>query len=133
MLLVKTKIGPSSTHGIGIFADEFVPKGTLMWKYVPGVDVALTEDEFRSLPAVAQTAVKNYCYKSKFTGRYVLPFDDSRYYNHSENPNTAEGPIIDGESSDISSRNIHKGDEIFNDYRVIDADFEYKMSNDVRS
>lgn len=27
MLLVKTKIGPSAIHGIGLFADQFIQKG----------------------------------------------------------------------------------------------------------
>lgn len=28
MLLIKTKIGPSKIHGIGLFSDQSIPKGT---------------------------------------------------------------------------------------------------------
>ena len=28
MLLVKTRLGASAIHGIGLFADEFIPKDT---------------------------------------------------------------------------------------------------------
>ncbi|MDE2071402.1 MAG: SET domain-containing protein [Patescibacteria group bacterium] len=133
MLLVKTTIGPSRVHGIGIFAAELIPKGTLMWKYVPGVDLALTQEEFAALPEPARAAIKNYSYRSKFTGRYIVPFDDSRFYNHSDTSNTGEGPLIDGESSDVALEDIQPGDEIFNDYRITDADFDYKMSHDVRA
>jgi hypothetical protein len=30
MLYVKTKIGPSEIEGIGLFADEFIPKDTII-------------------------------------------------------------------------------------------------------
>ncbi|KKQ84137.1 MAG: hypothetical protein UT08_C0023G0002 [Candidatus Woesebacteria bacterium GW2011_GWB1_38_8] len=30
MILVKTKIGPSKINGIGLFANQFIPKGTLV-------------------------------------------------------------------------------------------------------
>ncbi len=38
MLLVKTKIGQSNISGIGVFADEFIPKGTVIWRYQEGFD-----------------------------------------------------------------------------------------------
>jgi hypothetical protein len=39
MLNVKTKIGPSSIEGIGLFSNEYIPKNTLVWTFVKGVDV----------------------------------------------------------------------------------------------
>ena len=39
MLLVKTKIGPSEIDGIGLFADQFIPRGTLVWELVPALDI----------------------------------------------------------------------------------------------
>lgn len=34
MLLVKTRLGISSIHGIGLFADELIPKGTVTWRFM---------------------------------------------------------------------------------------------------
>ena len=36
MLLVKTKIKSSEIAGIGLFADEFIPKGTCTWRFRGG-------------------------------------------------------------------------------------------------
>jgi len=33
MFLVKTYLDKSKIRGIGLFADEFIPKGTLIWKF----------------------------------------------------------------------------------------------------
>ena len=38
MLLVKTRLGASAIHGIGLFADEFIPKDTVTWRFTPGLD-----------------------------------------------------------------------------------------------
>jgi hypothetical protein len=32
MLLVKTKLGQSKIHGIGLFADELIPMGRIIFK-----------------------------------------------------------------------------------------------------
>jgi len=134
MLTVKTKIGPSTIHGIGLFADQVIPKGTLVWTYARGLDVALTEEEYRALPEIARKNFKNYCYKSNTSNLYILPFDDARYFNHSDSPNTIEAPhTVDGEVSDMAARDIEPGEELLNNYHVTDADSAYKMSHDVRS
>ena len=45
MLLVKTYLDKSLIHGVGVFADEFIKKGTLMWEFNPLIDVVLTHIE----------------------------------------------------------------------------------------
>jgi hypothetical protein len=51
MLLVKAWVGPSKIHGFGLIAHEFIPKGTVVWKLVPGFDVILSNDELERLPS----------------------------------------------------------------------------------
>ena len=43
MLYVKTKIGQSKIHGMGLFADQFIKKGTIIWKFTPGFDLKFTK------------------------------------------------------------------------------------------
>ena len=50
MLVVKTKIKNSPIHGIGLFAEEFIPKGTLVWKLNKKFDLIYTKKQFNSLP-----------------------------------------------------------------------------------
>ena len=39
MLLVKTKLNISPIHGIGLFAVEFIPAKTIVWKFHPAIDL----------------------------------------------------------------------------------------------
>jgi hypothetical protein len=38
MLLVRTTLRPSGVHGLGLFADEFIPKGFVIWRFDGHVD-----------------------------------------------------------------------------------------------
>ena len=45
MLLVDARAGLSEIHGIGLIAQEFIPKGTCIWKFQEGFDLAIPEEE----------------------------------------------------------------------------------------
>jgi uncharacterized protein len=47
MLVVRTKTKASEIAGIGLFADQFIPKGTVVWKYQPDFDLLLSEEDER--------------------------------------------------------------------------------------
>ena len=129
MLLVKTILAPSDIEGLGLFAAENIAKGTIVWKFVPGVDALLDASEIESLPAVAQDICKRYAYLDPASKKYVLCGDDARFENHSENPNTA-GAYPAGEpfGLDVATRDIKKVEEITCDYRAFDAEFDYKFT-----
>lgn len=119
MLLVKTKIGPSKIHGIGVFANQFIPKETIIWKFIPGLDLKFTEDDILKMPEEVRDFFKKYSYRSLNTGLYILCSDDSRFYNHSDDPNT-RGIDLDeteNEGADITIKNIQMGEEITYNYK----------------
>ena len=41
MLLVRTYLDRSAIHGIGLFAAERIPKGTVLWRLEPSIDLLL--------------------------------------------------------------------------------------------
>jgi hypothetical protein len=49
MLLVKTRLGQSLISGIGLFADQFIPKDTIIWKFTEGVDVKIPDERVAEL------------------------------------------------------------------------------------
>jgi len=65
MLLVKTSIGPSKIHGIGLFATQFIPKGEVLWRFEPGFDLELSKDDILRLSPPAQVQVLKYSYLDK--------------------------------------------------------------------
>ncbi len=126
MLLVKTRIGPSKINGIGLFADSFIPKGTLIWKFTPGLDIEITKDDLTKLPQQARDKLLHYCYLDKKTDKYVLGFDDDRFMNHSNTPTTEDGNPY-GYDGDIAVRDIYEGEEITCDYKKEDGDYDGKF------
>ena len=49
MLTVLASAKPSPIHGVGLFADEFIPKGTIMWRFDPTFDIFFPKDEAKRL------------------------------------------------------------------------------------
>lgn len=128
MLLVRTKIGPSIIDGIGLFADEFIPKGSRVWQWIDGFDIRMQASDLQRLSKPALEIFLRYSYLSKRSGLYVLCFDHSRFLNHSEAPNLIDASAADSEEGlDIAARDIEPGEELTSDYRDFDAETPRKM------
>ena len=132
MLLVKTKTAPSPIHGTGLFADEFISKGRVIWRFSKPIDEAYTEEEVQKLPEPKRSEILglHFTYKSKETGRYILPGDDGRFINHSFTP-TIETIFETGveEDSGIAARDIQIGEELTVDYRVFDEEIDFEVES----
>jgi SET domain-containing protein len=128
MLMVKTRLKPSDIAGIGLFADEDIPKGTVTWRFIPGYDTLLTEEAIDSLPEPARSNLKDHAYRDAASGLYVLCIDNARFMNHADDPNTA-GQHTAGaiEGHDVATRDIKKGEELTCDYRAFDAEARLKL------
>ena len=94
MLLVKTYLSKSKIQGIGLFADEFIPKGKLIWKLVPKFDLILKKKDINKLPKIAKSFVLHYGYYNDKEGGWIICVDNSRFMNHSENPNTDDTTLV---------------------------------------
>jgi len=130
MLLVRTYIAKSKLHGIGLFAAEPIKNGTIVWKFIPGFDIALTIKKVNKLPKITRDWVFHYGYLDKDTKEWVICVDDARFFNHSKNPNTTT-PNTKGRRNEltIASRNIKKGEEITCDYFEFDDSATLKDIN----
>jgi len=114
MLLVKTYLDKSPIHGLGVFAGEFIRKGTKIWRFVEGFDRFYSPQQFVKLPKSARDFIKQHGYQ--VDGEILLTADNDHHMNHSDAPNTY---LRNGYA--IARRNIRQGEEITNDYREFDA------------
>lgn len=114
MLQVKTSLKPSNIHGIGLFADQFIEKGKIIWEYTPNIDREFTDEEYISLSDLERAYVKFYSFK--FDGIYCLCCDDAKFFNHSKTPNCEEiiNDVKFGHT--IAANDIHIGEELTTDY-----------------
>lgn len=126
MLLVKTKIGPSAIHGTGLFADEFIPKGTVTWKYDQGLDFGITKEQLDTLPQVQKEYFLYYTYYNEARNLYILPIDHLKFINHSSEESKRN--IESTPDQDIASRDIQPGEEFLCDYNKFDPSYFPRIS-----
>lgn len=120
MLLVPTRLAPSSIHGLGVFAVEPVGKGTPIWRFAKGLDMEFEAAVVETLPPHVRTFFSHYGYLDRNVNRIVLCFDDARFVNHSTTPNVATDYARDPYGLDVALRDIAAGEELTMDY----ANFE---------
>lgn len=131
MLCVKNKIKESNIHGIGLFADQLISKGTLVWKFTPGFDQKFTKEQILALPIEVQIYLSKYVWLSKNTGLYCLSSDNGKYFNHSESPNVRSEYDGEDEVRTYAIQDIQPGEEILDNYSTFedleDEDFFTKI------
>jgi hypothetical protein len=126
MLLVKASAKPSALHGLGVFAVEFVPKGTPIWRFEPGFDRALSPDQFAALPPLAQAHLLQHAYPDS-AGNWILSGDLTIFMNHSSPPNTGALPGAPEPVTTVALRDIEAGEELTCDYYAFDGAAEKKL------
>ncbi len=120
MLLVKTRAKASAIEGVGLFAAEPIAKGTVVWRFEPGLDLVVPEEKIGALPEAAKLFFKRYAFPCPFfPGGLLLGFDNTRFVNHSTDPNLDNsGPET------IALRDIADGEELTTDYEEREPGFE---------
>jgi hypothetical protein len=125
MLLVKTKTKESSIHGLGLFAAQFIPKGTEVWKFTPKFDQRFTREQILAFPEALQIYIYKYSWRSKKSKLYCFSADDGKYFNHSDDPNClSEYRDNEEEVVTIAFKDIPIGEEMTDNY----SSFEYDRS-----
>ena len=124
MIHVKYKIKQSNTHGIGLFADQDIKVGDLIYTPSPLLDVDITQDQFDSLSQSEQEQVMYYGYKNKKTQKWHVAYDVIRVLNHAvlgvANVTQDEDMVM------TALRDIDSGEEILQDYaELFSADDEH--------
>jgi len=119
LLLVRTTVRLSDSHGLGVFAEEFIPEGTAIWAYHPVIDRIIPEADLASYPDHVADYLETYCEYFPEQGVLVLSGDNDRFTNHAPDPNTVVVLPNGPEASVIAARDIAAGEEITCDYTVI--------------
>lgn len=121
MLRVHAIALPSPIHGHGLFAQEPISAGDVIWAFDPPFDLRFSEEDLRKLAPAAQRQVLYYSSFEQHSGCYLLTGDDDRFINHSDSPNA-----VDGGDSITALRDIQPGEEITLDYSQLGYSFRCK-------
>lgn len=107
------EVKETKNKGKGLFAKEFIPKGTIVCFECNECEVrSASQLRYDEMSQEEKRALLDYAYRKK-DGTFVLPCDETRYLNHSCNAN-----ILGTEYGfDIAVSDIKKGEEATYDYR----------------
>lgn len=111
MLIIRTFVGPSAIHGLGVFAAEPVRAGTRLWVLDSIIDVEITQEQIAALPAPAREVALAHSFVND-DGRMILSRDNAVFFNHSDEPNTLAE--LEG---NVALRDIAAGEELTESYR----------------
>jgi SET domain-containing protein len=117
---VEVKIATNPKMGLGLFAKQFISKGSITWKFTEGIDTKISLEQFDKL----NDAQKEYFYKYGWIEKgeedfYYSSGDLSNFMNHSYTPN------LDGKQEClIAVRDIQVDEELFVDYSEFCANFD---------
>ena len=129
MFIVRTSLRYSAIHGIGVFLEEPVEKGQVVWQYDPRIDVAIPQDELQGFPIAMQLYLKVYTYIEMVDNQRVmiLSADHAKHVNHSDHPNLFDTP--DGRQ-EIAARDIAAGEELTCNYFASDLEAAVKLGRE---
>lgn len=125
MITVKTRVGPSKIHGIGLFADQFIPKGTITFQYTEEFDLSFTKEEIEKMPKITQDYLMFYSYFDKKRNKYILCSDNQRFINHTgdlKRMNIKATP-----DQDTARVDIQPGEELLCNYNDFDDTYFERM------
>jgi hypothetical protein len=121
MLLVRVHLDRSPLHGLGVFAAEPIPKGTVVWRFTPGLDLDLDPDAVAAQPELFRAWLRHHGYLDPRLNRFILCCDHARFLNHSDTPNLSSDLTLDHHGVDIASRDIAAGEELTIDYEGVEG------------
>lgn len=122
MMLVPTYVAPSAIEGVGVFAAEDIPAGTLIWQLDPDFDRLIPQIALAEAPSHFREFVERYTYPHPDDPTLaVLEVDNGRFMNHDTIvPNTDFSIPTRG----VALRDIAKGEELTCNYAEFDPEFE---------
>lgn len=121
MLVVKTKLNKDNYDGIGLFANEDIKEGDIVYIKDALSHILISKDSLDKSPKLFRDCVIKYA--TFINGKYFLDLDDTRFINHSSEPNIEFTTISnEGFANAIALVNILKGTELTCDYTKLSED-----------
>ena len=127
MMLIETCVQPSAIHGMGLFTVAAIPRGTPVWKFLPGFDREFSPEEFSSLPPRVQNHLRWFAFVDPAAGSWILSGDHACFMNHSPAPNTGALPGVSEPVVTVALRDLATGEELICDYFAFDANAAEKL------
>lgn len=104
--------------GYGVFATEDIQEGTIVY-VKDSLELVVTPTDYLMHGQEMKEVIDKYSYIDQ-AGNRIVSWDFAKYVNHCCNCNT----ISTGYGFEIAIRNIHKGEQITDEYGIFNLDKE---------
>lgn len=115
MLRVKASVRSSRIHGLGLFADQPIRRGSVLWTFEPGLDLRFRPEDVMDMSPEARAFLARYAYCER--GTLVLCGDHARFMNHSSESNCGSNAE---RSATLTLRDIQPGEELTDNYATME-------------
>ena len=115
MLTINTYLAPSPVHGIGLFAAEFIPAGSPVWKFNRYIDKIFKKDIFLAICSRLDDCSLRHLLNSSYSrgGRYFYLTDNARFINHSD---MSDNICFLDDFTEVAARDIEAHEELLENY-----------------
>lgn len=132
MFLITTYIAKSEIEGVGVFAAEAVKKGEVISRFEPEFDRLVPVGEYIAAPPHLKALLDRYAFPHPHKSDFIVyEVDNSRFMNHSLDPNTDYSNFEAG----VALRDIAAGEELtcnytsfFTEYELLPPELELKKA-----
>lgn len=108
--------------GYGVFATEFIPRGTML--YVQDeLEIKVSPEDYQRMHPECRTTLDKYSFMDP-GGARILSWDFAKYVNHRCDCNS----MSTGWGFEIALEDIYAGDEITDEYGLFNLDYEMQVS-----
>lgn len=114
MFIIDTYLNTSKIHGIGVFSNQFVKKGEVIWIFNSKIDLLIKNSDINNFNSFQEIWFKKYAYFNKEVNKWLLCGDNARFTNHSLNPNTKVVNI----NTVIAIKDIDINEELTENYNL---------------
>lgn len=121
MIHVSYKLKASELHGVGLFANEDIKSGQLIYTASPLLDLNITQKEFDSLDKKEQDEILWWGFFDQPSQMWHVDFDVSKFINHSYGATVTQDQSHD-EAYLIASRDIRSGEELTQNYLEFESE-----------
>lgn len=115
MIHIHYKLLPSDLQGMGLFANQAVKAGEIIYTASPLLDLNITQQQFDSLDQKEKDEVLWWGFFDEPSQRWHVDFDVSKFINHSYDATVTQHAGHD-EAYLIASRDIAPGEELTQNY-----------------
>lgn len=115
MIHVAYKLKTSDIHGIGLYANEDIKKGQLVYTASPLLDLNITQEQFDSLEQNEKDEILWWGFFDQPSQMWHVDFDVSKFINHSDDATVTQDKDYE-EAYLVAARDIKAGEELTQNY-----------------